>query len=135
MFISIKGTGEPEFIQEELYNTVTGFLVLGSTMLVFISSMISFVYIQCYLKLNIFLKKILYQMSILGIIGSGICMIAEVVILVKKEQTYATCSMIYYSGFITANLDVTMTAMISALRYNLSFWVFFQTALKQVRKD
>ena len=121
MLISIKGTGEPEFILEELYNTVTGFLVLGSTMLVFISSMISFVYIQCYLKLNIFLKKILYQMSILGIIGSGICMIAEVVILVKKEQTYATCSMIYYSGFITANLDVTMTAMISALRYNLYF--------------
>ena len=116
-----KGTNyEFELVKEELYNTATGYFVLGSTVLVFISSMISFVYIQCYLKLNIFLKKILYQMSILGIIGSSVCMIAEVTILITKEQTYTTCSMIYYSGFIVCNLDVTMTAMISALRYNFS---------------
>ena len=117
-----KGTNDEfELAKEELYNTATGYLVLGSTVIVCISSLLSFVYIQYYLKLNIFLKKILYQMSILGIIGSGICMVAEVIILIKKEQTYTTCSMIYYSGFITANLDVTMTAMISALRYNLYF--------------
>ena len=116
-----KGTNDTfELVKEELYNTATGYFVLGSTVLVCISSLLSFVYIQYYLKLNIFLKKILYQMSILGIIGSGICMIAEVTILITKEQTYTTCSMIYYSGFIVANLDVTMTAMISALRYNLS---------------
>ena len=116
-----KGTNDEfELAKEELYNTATGYLVLGSTVIVCISSLLSFVYIQYYLKLNIFLKKILYQMSILGIIGSGICMVAEVIILIKKEQTYTTCSMIYYSGFIVANLDVTMTAMISALRYNFS---------------
>ena len=116
-----KGTNDEfELAKEELYNTATGYLVLGSTVIVCISSLLSFVYIQYYLKLNIFLKKILYQMSILGIIGSGICMVAEVIILIKKEQTYTTCSMIYYSGFIVGNLDVTMTAMISALRYNFS---------------
>ena len=113
-----KGTDdELELVKEELYNTATGYFVLGSTVLVFISSLLSFAYIRYYLKLNIFLKKILYQMSILGIIGSSVCIIAEVIILIKKEQTYKTCSMIYYSGFIVANLDVTMTAMISALRY------------------
>ena len=119
MLILNTGTNDTfELVKEELYNTATGYFVLGSTVLVFMSSLLSFAYIQYYLKLNIFLKKILYQMSILGIIGSGICMVAEVIILIRKEQTYTTCSMIYYSGFIVANLDVTMTAMISALRYN-----------------
>ena len=79
-------------------------------------------------------------MSILGIIGSGICMIAEVTILITKEQTYTTCSMIYYSGFIVANLDVTMTAMISALRYNfsislLSKWPKLRYLCNELKKD
>jgi hypothetical protein len=117
MFILTKGTDGPNFIKEELYNTATGYVVLGSTVLVLISSLISFGYIWYYLKLNVFLKTILYQMSVLGIIGSAITILAEAIILITKEQTLTTCSIMHYSAFIVVSSDVLMTAMISALRY------------------
>ena len=82
-----------------------------------VSSLLSFGYMYLYLKLNGFIKTILYQMSMVGIVGSLIMIIGEAIILIKKEQTFATCCMIHYSGFLVVFMDVFMTAMISALRY------------------
>ena len=56
-------------------------------------------------------------MSIVGIVGSLLMIVGEAIILIKKEQTFATCCMIHYSGTIVVFMDVSMTAMISALRY------------------
>ena len=58
-------------------------------------------------------------MTILGIVGSVIVITALGIILVTKEQSFMTCSMIYYPGVLVANLDVTMISMISGLRYVL----------------
>ena len=104
--------------KEELYDTAAGFVLLGSTILVLVSSLLSFAYMYLYLKLNGFIKTILYQMSTVGIVGSLIMIIGEAIILIKKEQTFATCCMIHYSGFLVVFMDVFMTAMISALRYS-----------------
>ena len=102
---------------EELYDTAAGFVLLGVTILALISSLLSCAYMYLYLKLNGFIKTILYQMSIVGIVGSLIMIIGEATILIKKEQTFTTCCMIHYSGFMVVFMDVFMTAMISALRY------------------
>ena len=58
-------------------------------------------------------------MTILGIVGSVIMITALGIILVTSEQSFMTCSMIYYPGVLVANLDVTMISMISGLRYVL----------------
>ena len=58
-------------------------------------------------------------MTILGIVGSVIVITALGIILVTKEQSFMTCSMIYYPGVLVANLDCTMISMISGLRYVL----------------
>ena len=58
-------------------------------------------------------------MTILGIVGSVIVITALGIILVTNEQSFTTCSMIYYPGVMVANLDVTMISMISGLRYIL----------------
>ena len=104
--------------KEELYDTAAGFVLLGVTILALISSLLSCAYMYLYLKLNGFIKTILYQMSTVGIVGSLIMIIGEAIILIKKEQTFATCCMIHYSGFLVVFMDVFMTAMISALRYS-----------------
>ena len=96
-----------------------GNVLLVLNVLVIVSSVISLIYIHFYLKLNIFLKAILYQMTILGIVGSVIVITALGIILVTKEQSFMTCSMIYYPGVLVASLDCTMISMISGLRYVL----------------
>ena len=92
-------------------------MLLASNVLVLISSMISLGYIHIYLKLNVILKIILYQMTILGILGSAIIIVAVGIILATNEQSFVTCSMIYYPFVFVGTLDVTMTSMISGLRY------------------
>ena len=103
--------------KEELYDTAAGFVLLGVTILALVSSLLSFGYMYLYLKLNGFIKTILYQMCIVGIIGTLIMIISEAIILIKKEQTFTTCCMIHYSGAIVVFMDIFMTAMISHLRY------------------
>ena len=103
--------------KEELYDTAAGFVLLGSTILALVSSLLSCAYMYLYLKLNGFIKTILYQMCIVGIVGTLIMIFGEAIILIKKEQTFATCCMIHYSGFLVVFMDVFMTAMISTLRY------------------
>ena len=103
--------------KEDLYDTAAGYSLLCVTILTLVSSLLSFGYIYFYLKLNDFIKTILYQMSIIGIFGSMIMIIGEGIILIKKEQTFATCCMIHYSGVIVVFMDAFMTAMISGLRY------------------
>ena len=71
----------------ELYDTAIGYILLCLTTLVLVSSLLSFAYTYLYLKLNGFIKTILYQMSIVGIVGSLIMIIGEAIILIKKEQT------------------------------------------------
>ena len=115
----IQGTNNSESLKEELYDTPVGNVLLVLNVLVIVSSVISLIYIHFYLKLNIFLKAILYQMTILGIVGSVIMITALGIILVTSEQSFMTCSMIYYPGVLVANLDVTMISMISGLRYVL----------------
>ena len=110
--------------KEELYDTAAGFVLLGSTILALVSSLLSFAYMYLYLKLNGFIKTIMYQMSIIGIVGSLIMIIGEAIILIKKEQTFTTCCMIHYSGAIVVFVDVFMTAMISALRYANNYFIF-----------
>ena len=51
--------------------------------------------------------------------------IGEGIILIKKEQTFATCCMIHYSGAIVVFMDAFMTAMISGLRY-ASHWIILK---------
>ena len=63
-------------------------------------------------------------MSIVGIFGSLIMIIGEAIILIKKEQTFTTCSMIHYTGAIVVFMDVFMTAMISGLRYADDYIIF-----------
>ena len=104
-------------MKEELYDTTAGYALLASNILVFISSMISLVYVHMYLKLNVFLKVILYQMTILGILGSAVVIIAVGIILVTSEQSFTTCAMIYYPIVFMGTLGATMTSMISGLRY------------------
>ena len=70
-----------------------------------------------YLKLNGFIKTILYQMCIVGIVGTVIMIIGVGIVLIKKEQTFVTCCMIHYSGFLVVFMDIFLTAMISTLRY------------------
>ena len=113
----IQGTNNSDFIKEELYDTAAGFMLLASNVLVLVSSIISLLYIHVYLKLNVFLKVILYQMTILGILGSAIIIVAIGTILATSEQSFVTCSMIYYPFVFMGTLDVTMTSMISGLRY------------------
>ena len=113
----IQGTNNSDFIKEELYDTAAGFVLLASNVLVLVSSIISLLYIHVYLKLNVFLKVILYQMTILGILGSTIIIVAIGIILATSEQSFVTCSMIYYPFVFMGTLDVTMTSMISGLRY------------------
>ena len=108
----------------ELYDTAIGYILLCLTTLVLVSSLLSFAYTYLYLKLNGFIKTVLYQMSIVGIVGSLIMIIGEAIILIKKEQTFTTCCMIHYSGAIVVFVDVFMTAMISALRYANSYIIF-----------
>ena len=110
--------------KEELYDTAAGFVLLGSTILALVSSLLSFAYMYLYLKLNGFIKTILYQMCIVGIIGTLIMIFGEAIILIKKEQTFATCCMIHYSGFLVVFMDVFMTAMISTLRYANNCLIF-----------
>ena len=105
----------------ELYDTAVGYILLCFTILALVSSLLSFGYMYLYLKLNGFIKIILYQMSIVGIFGSLIMIIGEAIILMKKEQTFTTCCMIHYSGAIVVFMDVFMTAMISTLRYGITF--------------
>lgn len=112
----IQGTNNSDFIKEELYDTAAGFLLLASNVLWLISSIISLLYIHIYLKLNAFLKVILYQMTILGILGSAIILVAVGIILATNEQSFVTCSMIYYPFAFMGTLIVTMTSMISGLR-------------------
>ena len=107
--------------KEELYNTSAGYILLCSTILVFLSSFFCFWYILLHLKLNKFLKTLLYLMSIFGMIASLIMIIAVVIILVRKELNFITCSMIHYSGALAVFLDASMTAMISTLRYVVSY--------------
>ena len=59
----------------------------------------------------------MYFMSIMGMILTLIMIVAEVKILVSKEQDFTACSMVYYPGTIIVNMDVSMTAMVSALRF------------------
>jgi hypothetical protein len=59
-------------------------------------------------------------MTILQIVGSVIVITALGIILVTNEQSFMTCSMIYYPGVMVATLDVTMISMISGLRYVLT---------------
>ena len=108
----------------ELYDTAIGYILLCLTTLVLVSSLLSFAYTYLYLKLNGFIKTVLYQMSIVGIVGSLIMIIGEAIILIKKEQTFTTCCMIHYSGAIVVFVDVFMTAMISALRYANNYIIF-----------
>ena len=103
--------------KEELYDTAVGYILLCLTILALVTSLLSFGYMYLYLKLNGFIKNILYQMSIVGIVGSLIMIIGEAIVLIKKEQTFTTCSMIHYTGAIVVFMDVFMTAMISGLRY------------------
>ena len=110
---------------EDLYDTAAGYSLLCLTILVLVSSLLSFGYIYFYLKLNDFIKTILYQMSIIGTFGSTIMIIGEGIILIKKEQTFATCCMIHYSGAIVVFMDAFMTAMISGLRY-ASHWIILK---------
>ena len=56
-------------------------------------------------------------MAILGLIGATVMLTGEVIILINKIQTFTTCSMIYYTGTIVIFLDLSMTSMISSLRY------------------
>ena len=63
-------------------------------------------------------------MSIVGIVGSLIMIIGEAIVLIKKEQTFTTCSMIHYTGAIVVFMDVFMTAMISGLRYAIDYIIF-----------
>ena len=114
--------------KEELYDTAVGYILLCLTILALVTSLLSFGYIYLYLKLNGFIKIILYQMSIVGIVGTLIMIIGEAIILFKKEQTFTTCCMIHYSGAIVVFMDVFMTAMISALRYaNNCMYYFFRS--------
>ena len=92
-------------------------MLLASNVLLLISSIISLIYIHVYLKLNVFLKVILYQMTILGILGSAIIIVAVGIILATSEQSFVTCSLIYYPFVFMGTLIVTMTSMISGLRY------------------
>ena len=108
----------------ELYDTAIGYILLCLTTLVLVSSLLSFAYTYLYLKLNGFIKTVLYQMSLVGIVGSLIMIIGEAIILIKKEQTFTTCCMIHYSGAIVVFMDVFMTAMISALRYANNYIIF-----------
>ena len=108
----------------ELYDTAIGYILLCLTTLVLVSSLLSFAYTYLYLKLNGFIKTVLYQMSIVGIVGSLIMIIGEAIILIKKEQTFTTCCMIHYSGAIVVFMDVFMTAMISAIRYANNYIIF-----------
>ena len=50
--------------------------------------------------------------------------IGEAIVLIKKEQTFTTCSMIHYTGAIVVFMDVFMTAMISGLRYANNYIIF-----------
>ena len=104
-------------IKEEIYDTAAGFVLLASNVLLLISSIISLIYIHVYLKLNVFLKVILYQMTILGILGSAIIIVAVEIILATSKQSFVTCSLIYYPFVFMGTLIVTMTSMISGLRY------------------
>ena len=110
--------------KEELYDTAAGFVLLGVTILALISSLLSCAYMYLYLKLNGFIKTILYQMCIAGIVGTLIMITGEAIILIKKEQTFTTCCMIHYSGAIVVFMDVFMTAMISGLRYANNYIIF-----------
>ena len=92
-------------------------MLLASNVLLLISSIISLIYIHVYLKLNVFLKVILYQMTILGILGSAIIIVAVEIILATSKQSFVTCSLIYYPFVFMGTLIVTMTSMISGLRY------------------
>ena len=110
--------------KEELYDTAVGYILLCLTILALVTSLLSFGYIYLYLKLNGFIKIILHQMSLIGIVGSLIMIIGEAIILIKKEQTFTTCSMIHYTGAIVVFMDVFMTAMISGLRYADNYIIF-----------
>ena len=115
--------------KEELYDTAVGYVLLCLTILALVTSLLSFGYIYLYLKLNGFIKIILHQMSLIGIVGSLIMIIGEAIILIKKEQTFTTCSMIHYTGAIVVFMDVFMTAMISGLRYAKIYTYYFSDLL------
>ena len=111
--------GTEDFIkeeEEELFNTPAGKILLSVTTLALVSSLICFGYIYFFLKLNIFIKSILYQMSVLGILGSGIMLVAEGIIQKTQNQSFTTCLMIHYTSASVASLGIAMTTMISALR-------------------
>ena len=112
-------------IKEEIYDTAAGFVLLASNVLLLISSIISLIYIHVYLKLNVFLKVILYQMTILGILGSAIIIVAVEIILATSKQSFVTCSLIYYPFVFMGTLIVTMTSMISGLRYVIVTVLFY----------
>ena len=116
-YFHIQGTNNSDIIKEEIYDTAAGFVLLASNVLLLISSIISLIYIHVYLKLNVFLKVILYQMTILGILGSAIIIVAVEIILATSKQSFVTCSLIYYPFVFMGTLIVTMTSMISGLRY------------------
>ena len=124
LFLFFSETNFKQSPKGELYDTAIGYILLCLTTLVLFSSLLSFAYTYLYLKLNGFIKTVLYQMSIVGIVGSLIMIIGEAIILIKKEQTFTTCCMIHYSGAIVVFMDVFMTAMISALRYANNYIIF-----------
>ena len=121
----IQGTDNSDSIKEELYDTSAGFVLLASNVLVLVSSITSLLYIHVYLKLNVFLKVILYQMTILGILGSAIIIVAVEIILATSKQSFVTCSLIYYPFVFMGTLIVTMTSMISGLRYVIVTVLFY----------
>ena len=55
-------------------------------------------------------------MAIMGMILTIIMIVAEVIVMLSKEQNFTTCCMIHYPGAIIVFMDVSMTAMVSALR-------------------
>ena len=124
-YFHIQGTNNSDLIKEEIYDTAAGFVLLASNVLLLISSIISLIYIHFYLKLNVFLKVILYQMTILGILGSAIIIVAVEIILATSEQSFLTCSLIYYPFVFMGTLIVTMTSMISGLRYEIITPLFY----------
>ena len=103
--------------KEELYDTAAGFVLLGVTILALISSLLSCAYMYLYLKLNGFIKTILYQMCIVGIVGTLIMIFGEAIILIKKEQTFVTCCMIHYSGFLVVFMDIFVPSLLFSWNY------------------
>jgi len=106
------GIMKPEKNNEKLLLVAAATNVLVST--------ICLLYITLKLKLNKYIKTILVIMAIQGIIYSSIMSVTNAIVIFSNEKTFLICLSITQSEIVLLRSNVTMTSLISILRFSMA---------------